>query len=74
MFSNFCQKMKSCSIIRRKKKSNMKKEEQVGKFKIIDFDLAYLVTGKVLQFRNLSRRPMHQFIHQTAFRLDYVEL
>ena len=52
----------------------MKKEEQVGKFKIIDFDLAYLVTGKVLRFRNLSRRPMHQFIHQTAFRLDYVEL
>lgn len=67
--------MKSCSTIRKKKKkSNMKEEEQVRKFKIIDFDLTYLVTGKVQRFRNLSRRPMHQFIHQTAFRLDYVEL
>lgn len=65
--------MKSCSTIR-KKKSNMKEEEQVRKFKIIDFDLTYLVTGKVQRFRNLSRRPVHQFIHQTAFRLDYVEL
>ena len=52
----------------------MKEEEQVRKFKIIDFDLTYLVTGKVQRFRNLSRRPMHQFIHKTAFRLDYVEL
>ena len=46
MFSHFFQKCKVVALL--EEKSNIiKEEEQVGKFKMVDFDPTYLVTGKV---------------------------
>ena len=63
MFSQFFQKCKVVALL--EEKSNIiKEEEQVGKFKMVDFHPTYLVTGKVqYRFGNLPRRPLHQYIH-----------